>query len=102
MKKINLFLIVLTICISLVGCDTASSELHSSSAEDTEAKQGETTLSGKLVGIGNKAVLQLDNGDTTSLESYSLEFDDFDGSNVVVTGEYSGTTLYVDEISTYE
>ena len=97
MKK--LICIFLTL-LAISGCNLLGEQPETTDSSTTEQKQGETTLTGKLVGTGDSAVLQQDNGDTTILESHSLNFDEYHNNEVQVTGEYSGTSLFVDEIIT--
>ena len=82
----------------LTGCSaTPSSEVESDVS--TEARVGETTLSGALLGEGNAAILTTADGEIVNVESYAVDFTEYNGETVEVTGEFSGTTLVVDEVS---
>jgi hypothetical protein len=56
-----------------------------------------TTLSGVLVFESGVAVLQ-QGGEITELDSYNVDLQNYNGKTVTVTGQYSGETLFVDEI----
>ena len=93
--------LILFICLGLIGCIPAVND--TTQAETTSAKEGESSLEGTIVGGDARAGLLLDDGEVVSLQSYSVDFAEYaDEKRVIVTGEYSGTTLYVDEIQIVE
>jgi hypothetical protein len=56
------------------------------------------TLSGQLLGTGSGYVLMTGDGQTVSLESNVVDLNEYVGGTVSVTGQFSGSTLYVDEV----
>jgi len=58
-----------------------------------------TTLVGILIKTGTTFELQKSDRTMTQLDSYTQKFDAFVGKKISVTGQYSGTTLFVDVVS---
>ncbi len=96
MKK---YLLVIGLTVVLGGCigDKQSVSSGASGAGGSEAKQGDTTLEGMLTVTGDKGFLKTSNG-VVSLESYTVKLSEYAGKKVKVKGQYSGDTLFVDEI----
>jgi starvation-inducible outer membrane lipoprotein len=97
MKKSIVLTALLTSVFLLAGCQ--SSSVKESTSEPTPTveakKEGDTTLTGKVVESGGKFVLQGQDGKQTEIDSYKVELGEFDGKQVTVTGQYSGETLFI-------
>lgn len=88
-------LLVIFLIVPLTACTGSVSETETT----VEQRQGESTLTGKLIATdASHGVLQADTGETVGLESYSVDFTAYDGQEVTVSGEFSGPTLFVDII----
>ncbi len=57
-----------------------------------------TTLVGTLTKTGTTFALHIPGGATTGIDSYTQKFDAYVGQKISVTGQYSGTTLFVDTL----
>ncbi len=97
MKKKS-FLAVLALGFLLSGCTLTLGQNPPTNADINSLN---VTLSGVLsVGTGpGLYTLKTDVG-VTPLHDGALELKNFVGSKVTVTGQYSGTTLYVDKAET--
>lgn len=84
--------------IFFTGCLPQSSDTSNSEESTSDARVGETTLTGEISASGNVAVLTTEDGEAVTIESYAFELLDYVGKKVEVTGEYSGNTLFVDDI----
>lgn len=92
-KKIILVFLV----IFLGGCGSKNTVSEKVNPGSGEARQGDTVLEGTLTVQGDKGVLKTDTG-VVSLESYTVKLSEYTGKKVKVKGQYSGDTLFVDEI----
>lgn len=84
MKKI--FLILLFSVLTLSACG--------------EVKKGETTVTktGTLtMKVGNEYLLKTDS-EIVNITSNKVNLDNYIKKNISVTGQFSGSTLYVDEV----
>ncbi len=90
MKK----LIVLGIVLGLAGCNQTGVPAETS-VED--ARVGTSSLSGKVT-VSNGIVILNGSEGSTTLESYSVDLNEYDGQQVMVEGQYSGDTLFVDKV----
>lgn len=88
--------IVITFCAMIfLGC----SRMESAPAAPTvEKKALNTTLRGTITKAGQKYFLKSPGQATTELDSYTVKLDLFVDKTVSVTGQYSGTTLFVDTV----
>lgn len=90
----NKLLLILSLSIILSACQTQTTPT------EIPTTQENTTLTGQLTATSpDKAVIQLEDGTTDSVESYAIDFTVYSGKTVQVTGQYSGTTLFVDQIA---
>lgn len=86
----------LTICLFLLaGC--AKSTTPNTTVVPEKAVN--TTLSGAVSKTGGKFFIQPTGKPTTELDSYTVKLDQYVGKKVSVTGQYSGTTLFVDTVT---
>jgi len=63
-----------------------------------ESESPDVTLTGTLVKAGNKYAIDLPNRSSIEIDTRQVNFTDFVGKEVTVTGQYSGTTLFVSKI----
>lgn len=101
MKNYYLSLIFLVIFATfLSGCTQKVNDgaINILSNPELENKNQEVVLSGLLTHPGDLYLITTNSGKIQDLESYTINFDDYVGKNVEVTGEYSGNTLFVTEI----
>jgi hypothetical protein len=79
------------------GCQVQRSMEDNSSDIDAieSTKQGDTTLTGKIVKSGETFTLVAGDGTQTELDSYKVDLNEFSGQTISVTGQYSGDTLFV-------
>lgn len=86
--------LLIGVVILFAGCQTQTTPT------EIPTTQENTTLTGQLTATSpDKAVIQLEDGTTDSVESYAIDFTVYSGKAVQVTGQYSGTTLFVDQIA---
>ncbi|NCN07027.1 MAG: hypothetical protein GW762_01485 [Candidatus Pacebacteria bacterium] len=103
MKKYILALLVVS-SLTLAACTQTQTQEGSSGNSETgsvpaaEDKSGETTKSGMLVKQGEKYYIKAANGKMEEVESYGVEFSQFENQSVTVVGQYSGDTLFVGKI----
>ncbi len=64
---------------------------------DVETESPRQEIKGTLIVKGGKFILVSDK-QNIDLESRKVDLKTFDGKEITVIGEYSGTTLYVDEV----
>ena len=64
---------------------------------DLDEETPRVVLTGTIVGVGDKFTLV---GQSENVDLYSRKVDliDYDGKTVTVEGEYSGSTLFVDQV----
>ncbi len=83
---------VLGLGVLLGGCGSLPAS-QTNTVEESPVK----TLTGKVVVAGN--VIELNNnGIMTQITSRTIDLTKYIGQTVSVTGQFSGTTLYVDEL----
>ncbi len=80
----------------LTGCSKTSP----ASAPVAQEKAVNTTLTGTVTKNGAKFFIQPTGKPTTELDSYTVKLEQYVGKKVSVTGQYSGTTLFVDTVAT--
>jgi hypothetical protein len=100
MKNKKLFLLCITLCSLLIGgCGVSpTNQVASPSPSSSTTKSGTTSVTGVLKVTGKTAVLTSKQG-AIGLDSYSVDFAQYDSQTVTVTGKYSGDTLYVSSIT---
>ena len=96
MKKFVLPVLLLA-SVSLAACTHTASPASDSSdgAPGIEDKQGDTTKNGTLVKQGEKYYIKAETGEMEEVESYSVDFSEFENQRVSATGQYSGDTLFI-------
>jgi len=96
MKKINGLMIttVLGLGIILGGCAGGPA----ATPDDTVAESPIRTIKGTIRIAGRSIFIDEGNGKSTEVTSRKVDLGEYIGQEVEVTGEFSGTTLYVDEI----
>jgi hypothetical protein len=83
---------------SHTGSSTAGQDGSITGAPAADQKSGETIKTGIVSEAGGSFFLQ-EAGDTPrEVESYSVDFSEYVGQTVTVTGQYSGDTLFVGQI----
>lgn len=96
MKQISKPLLVggvLAFSLVFGGCSLASSK----PTTDVKVESPVVNLTGKVTVSGETVSISA-NGKITQIASRKVDLKKLDGQNVTVTGEFSGTTLYVDEV----
>lgn len=108
-KKIILFSIL---ALSIVAIVVYTKQRPSSTQKATQTpsatrqpsgnaasqKQGDTSKTGVITASGGVYFLTETGGSPKMIDSYSLDFADYLGQTVTVTGQYSGDTLFVSRI----
>lgn len=61
-------------------------------------KSGVTTKTGTISKAGSSYFIQEKNQEPLEVDSYSLDFNSYLGKTVVISGQYSGDTLFVTNI----
>lgn len=97
MKKYVLSLLLLA-SVSLAACTQTTTPSSDSSTSGIEEKRGDTTKSGLLVKQGEKYYIKSETGEMEEVESYSVDFSNFENQRVSATGQYSGDTLFIGKI----
>lgn len=64
---------------------------------DTETESPVQTITGKIGGVG-AAMSITSNGKLIEITSRKIDLSKYSGQEVTVVGEFSGSTLYVDEV----
>jgi uncharacterized lipoprotein YajG len=95
MKKTLMLLGLGLGALMLSGCSKGAQTATTPSAAPASIN---TTLTGTVVKNGAGFVLDQGNRKTTAIDSYTQKFDAYVGKTITVTGQYSGTTLFVDVI----
>lgn len=97
---VGMTLTVLSAAVLLSGCTTTSSATPQEDQAPgmTTEKAGDTTLTGKLVKLGEKHYLQLSGKPQQEVDSYSVDLAAYEGKTVTITGQFSGDTLFAGTI----
>ncbi|MEP7166890.1 MAG: hypothetical protein ABI758_02850 [Candidatus Woesebacteria bacterium] len=90
MKKLFLFCLIAGLC---VGCSK-----QPVAPTPTSQAAVTTTVSGTIAKTAGKFYIASPGSVTRDLDSYTVKLDDYVGKNVTVTGQFSGTTLFVDTV----
>ena len=90
MKK---FIVISIFAFALVGC-TSSKVTPQPKSEAAVT----TTLSGSITSNGGKYYIGGPGQPPKELDSYTIKLENYVGKTVKVTGQYSGTTLFVDTV----
>ena len=95
MKKVYglTVLMVLGLGIALGGCVGGPTKQTSDTMAESPVKTltGKVRVSGKTIDIENQGIL-------TEITSRKVDLTQYNGKEVSVTGQFSGSTLYVDEV----
>jgi hypothetical protein len=99
MKKLTVSLAAILISTFFFsGCQYLPQSTSTPATSTEETATGSTTLTGTLQSSNGKYFLK-STGKTVELDSYSVEFTEFVGKNVSITGQYSGDTLFAESIT---
>ncbi len=103
MKKNITFPIVVSLLVLsgllFSGCTNQDSAVKTDDSSGFEQKNTTITITGKLTKSGNLYLVTDGSGVAHDVETYSADFDSYLGKTVTVSGQYSGNTLFVSEIS---
>lgn len=89
--KIISLSIVLASSLFLGGCSLVAQPAS------VETETPTTTIMGKILVTGDTVSIS-SNGKITDITSRKIDLKQFNGKEVTVTGEFSGTTLFVDKV----
>jgi hypothetical protein len=90
-KKIFLVSGVLVSALVLSGCSLVAQPA------DVATESPVVTIRGKVMVAGEKVSI-VEGAKTTEITSRKLDLKQYNGKEVEVTGEFSGTTLFVDSV----
>lgn len=92
-RKTLLLSSLLATSIFFGGCSALVAE-----PADTTTESPDVTLTGNLIKAGTIFSLNIAGKPPVELDSRRVSLKDYVGKTVTVTGQYSGTTLYVSQI----
>lgn len=92
-RKISLLSAVLVSSLIFGGCSAFVAK-----PADVESESPDVTLTGTLTQAGSRFSLNVEGKPPVELDSRQVTLSDFAGRSVTVTGQYSGTTLFVSKI----
>lgn len=98
-KILTLCFILITSLVMFSACGESNSTFESSSSKQLEQKNESFSLSGKLSKNGDLFFITDSMGAIHDIETYSVDFDSYVGKTITVSGEYSGNTFFVTQIS---
>lgn len=93
-KKFILPLFILSTSLLLGACSPATK----TTPTNLETESPNVTLTGSLTRAGNRFSLTSTGKAPIELDSRRVNLGSYAGKTVTVTGQYSGTTLFVDKI----
>lgn len=93
-KKLSLLLFILSTSLSLGACTPTTK----TSPTSLETESPDVTLTGNLIQASTRFSLTSTGKAPVELDSRKVKLVDYVGKTVSVTGQYSGTTLFVDKI----
>ena len=99
-KKLLLVGTIVLSTVFLVACTNGSDQPGSfdNQVEDVSTeKVGDTSITGVIFIQNDQAYIRVD-GQINSLDSYTVDFSEYEGQEVIVIGQYSGDTLFVSQI----
>jgi len=86
----------------LTGCQEVQDNVESRNEDlqkiESEGRVGDTTLTGTIVVAGDTTYLVKLDGGRTQLDSYAYDLKEYANMQVVITGQYSGDTLFVGKL----
>lgn len=99
-KKMLLSVIVLLFFgVLFSGCSHVNNSDNSLQNGEYEQKNQTINITGTLIQNGDLFFITDASGQIHDLETYSVSFSEYVGKTVTVSGQYSGDTLFVTEIS---
>ncbi len=99
-KKLFAFFIIVVMSGTVFsGCSLLQGGSETMKNDEYEQKNSEVTLTGMLSKNGDLYFVTDSAGALHDVETYSVSFDEYVGKSVTVSGQYSGNTLFVTEIS---
>lgn len=101
MKKVKFpFILIFVVSLGfLSGCSHVKSGSEPGVNTKLEQKNAVVTITGTLSQNGELFFITDSLGAIHDVETYSVSFDEYTGKAVTVSGQYSGDTLYVTQIS---
>lgn len=94
MRGTTLFIAtVVATSVAFGGCQT-----QTTAPKVTQDQQPNVTLRGSISKLNGKFFLTDDRRVATQLDSTTMQLDSYVGQTVSATGQYSGTTLFVDTV----
>ncbi len=96
MKKLAGVLLLST--LFLAGCASQSTPANQTKTT-SEKKAPNTTIKGTISKTDGKFYSSSAGRVPTELDSYTVKLDQYVGKDVSVTGQFSGTTLFVDSVT---
>lgn len=94
------FVLIFVVFLGFIsGCSLVKNDSESGISNELEQKNAVITITGILSKNGELFFVTDSTGVIHDVESYAVSFDQYVGKTVTVSGQYSGDTLYVTEIS---
>lgn len=93
-KKHSLLLFILSTSLLLGACTPTTK----TTPINLETESPNVTLTGNLTQAGNRFSLTSTGQAPIELDSRKVDLSSYAGKTVTVTGQYSGTTLFIDKI----
>ena len=90
-QKPLVLVVVLISSLFLGGCSLVARPAEVAVESPTTTITGKIIVSGDVVSISSS-------GKTTEITSRKVDLKQYDGKTVTVSGEFSGTTLFVDQV----
>lgn len=98
-KSLTLLVVLVFSAGFFSACVKGNSTTDSMNSTGLEQKNQDISLSGTISKNGELYFITDSAGAIHDVETYSVDFELYVGKQVTVTGQYSGNTLYVTEIS---
>ena len=98
-KIISLFLILVFSSLFFSACSHGKSAFDSTTSDQLEQKNDSFSLTGVMSKNGDVFFLTDSTGAIHDIESYSVDFESYLGNEVTVSGEYSGNTFFVTQVT---
>lgn len=101
MKLLAMVPIILMASIFIAGC-RVQENISKTSTDlkliENPPKEGDTIISGNLVERNGVYVIVETAGVETMVDSYSYDLSEYVGQDVIISGQYSGDTLFAGEV----
>ena len=99
-KKIFTFsLVMITSFVLFSSCSHINNSFDSTTSDQLEQKNDSFSLTGVMSKNGDVFFLTDSTGAIHDIESYSVDFESYLGNEVTVSGEYSGNTFFVTQVT---